>query len=79
MTVAHQEVGEPNEAAVEHRGLVDHGRVVRDRALGLCRSGDESGDGVGRAADHHHSVGEFFAQLREPASLVLVAESGGAR
>ena len=41
--------------------------------------GGEAGDGVCRAADHDHPVAEFLAQLLEPASLVLVTESGGAR
>ena len=77
--IPHQEVGEPDEAAVEHGGLVHHRRDVGDGPLG-CRGGrGETGNGVCRSADHHHPVAELVAQLLEAPPLVLVTESGGAR
>ncbi len=33
----HQKVGEPDEAAVEHRGLIDHRRAVRSMLAGSGR------------------------------------------
>ena len=74
----HQEVGEPDKAAVEHRGLVDHRRLVVDGPLGSRRGRADAGEGECRAADHDDPVAAFLTQLVEPALLVLVTERRGA-
>ncbi len=76
--LAHQEVGEPDKAAVEHRGLVDHRRAVGDGPLGGLRGRGQTGDGECGTADRDNPVAVFLAQRREPAALVVVTQSGGA-
>ncbi len=46
-----QEVGEPDEPAVEHRGLVDHRCPAGDRLQCLLGRRGQPRDGVGRPAD----------------------------
>ncbi|AFE12528.1 Uncharacterised protein [Mycobacterium tuberculosis] len=79
MTVADQEVGEPDEAAVEHGGLIHHRGVVGDgtsRRVGGCR---QPGGRVGRPANDSHRVAELVAQLVESASFMRATENGGSR
>ena len=56
VAVEHQEVGEADEPAVEHRGLVDHRRATVDGAHGLVGGGGQPGDGVLRPADDRDGV-----------------------
>ena len=72
---ADQEVGESDEAAVEHRGLVDHRHTAVDGTPGLVgRRGDIfEGERDGTADDGNASA-VLVTQLVEPALLVLVPE-----
>ena len=79
IAVAHQEIGEPDETAVEHRGLIHHRGAVGDGALGRLGGGGQSRECVCRTADYGDPIAELVAQSVEPASLMLVAESGGSR
>ena len=78
LAISDQKVGEPDEAAVEHRGLVHHRRGVGDGSLGGRGGRAETGDRVCRTAHHRHRVAELLAQRLELAALVLVTQSGGA-
>jgi hypothetical protein len=72
----HQKVGESDEPAVEHRGLIDHRRATLDRAHGLIRGSGQPGDGVVRPADDRDCVIGELPKLVEVALLVLAAEFG---
>ena len=74
--VEHQEVGEADEPAVEHRGLIDHRRATLDRAHRLFGGGGQSGDGVVRSADDRDGVIGELAKLVEVTLFVLPAEFG---
>ena len=78
VAVADQEVGEPDETAVEHRRLIHHRGAVGDGAAGGLGGGSQPGRRVGRAADNGDLVAELVAQLLEPASFMLGAENAGA-
>ena len=75
----HQEVGEPDKAAVEHRGLVDHRRAAVDGPAGLRRGRGDVLDGEREGTADDGDVAVFVAQLVESALLVLVTERCGAR
>ncbi len=76
LSVEHQEVGETDEAAVEHRGLVDDLRAIRDRAQRRLRGSGQAGHRVGGSADDRDMAAR--TQLVEVTLLVLIAEFGGA-
>ena len=76
VAVEHQEVGEADEPAVEHGGLIDHRRATLDGAHGLFGGGGQPGDGVVRPADDGDGVVGQLPQLVEVALLVLAAEFG---
>ena len=76
--VQYQEVGETDEPAVEHRGLIDHRRPAFDGAHGgLGRRGQPVHGVFGPADDRDVLLGQF-AKLVEVALFVLAAELGGA-
>ena len=79
VAVSNQEVGEPDEPAVEHCGLVDHGGALGDGALGGVGGGRQPGERVCGTADHCDLVAELVAQPVEFAPFVLVAERGRSR
>jgi hypothetical protein len=74
--VENQEIGEADESAVEHRGLIDDGRAALDGAHGLLRRGGQPVDGVLGPADDRDGVIGKVAQLVEVTLLVLAAEFG---
>ena len=76
VAVEHQEVGEADEPAVEHRGLIDHRRATLHRAHGLVGGGGQPGDGVVRPADDRDGVIGELPKLVEVALFVLAAEFG---
>ena len=76
--VQHQEVGETDEAAVEHRGLIDHRCPAFDGAHGRLGCRGQPVDGVVRPADDRDVLLGQFAKLVEVALFVLTAELGGA-
>ena len=76
VAVEHQEVGEADEPAVEHGGLIDHRCASLDGAHGLFRGGGQPGDGVLGPADDGDGVVGQLPQLVEVALLVLAAEFG---
>jgi hypothetical protein len=78
VVVEHQEVGEAEEAAVEHGGLVDDGRAAVDGLAGGLGGCGQAGQGVRGPADDDRVVGVLLvqcgAEFVEVALLVLVAE-----
>ena len=75
---ADQEVGEPDEATVEHRRLVDHRRAALDGPRSLVSRGGDVLDGERDGTADDGNVAVLVAQLVEPALFVLVAERCGA-
>ncbi len=69
IAVAHQEIGETDETAVEHRGLIHHRGAVGDGAPGRLGGGGQPRECVCRTADYGDPIAELVAQPVEPASL----------
>ena len=75
----HQEVGEAEEPAVEHGGLVDGGRAAIHRFAGGLGGGGQAGQGVGGPADDDDVLVLLGgAEFVEVPLFVLVAELRGA-
>ncbi len=74
VAVQDQEVGETDESAVEHRGLVDRRRPAFDSAHGRVGRRGQPVDGVLGPADDRNVLLGHFTKLVEVALLVLVAE-----
>ena len=75
----HQEVGEAEEPAIEHGGLVDGGRAAIHRFAGGLRGGGQAGQCVGGPTDDDDVLVLLpGAELVEVPLFVLLAELRGA-
>ena len=75
--VKHQEIGEADEPAVEHRGLIDDRRPALDSAHGGLRGRRQPVDGEGGPTDDRDVLFGESAKLVEVALFVFTTELGG--